>query len=327
MTATDLRAQVLVTAEQLALEMGLVVGDRTVAKAPLVLDVRWTLPPAGQVYDGLAAYQTGHLPRAVFVDLDTELAEPPTPTAGRHPLPKRIRLQTASRLWGQRKNVPVVAYDDWSGLAAARAWWLLRDVGVKDVRILDGGLAAWRRAGLPISTEDFAPLPGDNTLFKPGQMPQVDADGVAALAVDPDVLLLDARAGERYRGEVEPIDPRAGHIPGAISAPTSDNLNADGTFRSAAELIERFVALGVRVPAESVILRDESVILREVAGSPDTGVSQQVAVYCGSGVTAAHQIAALASIGVEAALYPGSWSQWANDETRPIATGPNPMGE
>jgi thiosulfate/3-mercaptopyruvate sulfurtransferase len=194
------------------------------------------------------------------------------------------------RAWGVNDGDPVVAYDATGNLAAARAWWLLRDAGLPDVRLLDGGLAAWTAAGHPLETGDVTPEPGTATLTG-GALPTIDIDDAAAW---PGVLL-DARAGERYRGEVEPVDPRAGHIPGAVSAPTSENLAEDGTFRSADELRERFAGLGVR-PGDDV------------------------AVYCGSGVTAAHTIAALRIAGIDAALYPGSWSQWSSDENRPVAT-------
>jgi thiosulfate/3-mercaptopyruvate sulfurtransferase len=168
---------------------------------------------------------------------------------------------------------------------------------VPDVRLLDGGRAAWQRAGGPLETGEVEPEPGTVTLTG-GGMPVLDADAAAALPRTGGVLL-DARAGERYRGEVEPIDPRAGHVPGAVSAPTTENLAPDGTFLPVAVLSERFAALGARPGAT-------------------------VGVYCGSGVTAAHEVAALAAAGVEAALWPGSWSQWSADPTRPAATGPDP---
>ena len=188
----------------------------------------------------------------------------------------------------------MVAYDDNGNLAAARAWWLLRWAGFGDVRLLDGGLAAWVAAGGPLETDDVVPEPGDVTLDG-GHAPTIDIDGAASY---PGVLL-DARAAERYAGETEPIDPKAGHIPGAISAPTTDNLDDTGRFRPAEELRRRFEALGVR------------------EGSA-------VATYCGSGVTAAHEVAALAIAGFDAALYPGSWSQWSNHDDRPVATGTAP---
>lgn len=250
-----------------------------------LLDVRWQLggPP------GIEDYCAGHIPGAVFVDLDTELAAPPSPERGRHPLPDIADLQAAARRWGIREGQTVVAYDATGNLAAARAWWLLRWAGIGDVRLLDGGLAAWEGE---LATGDEHAAPGDVTLG-PGHLPTIELDEVAAFARR--ATLLDARAGERFRGIVEPVDPRAGHIPGAVSAPTTENLAADGRFRPAAELRERFERLGV------------------------TG---EVGVYCGSGVTAAHELAALAIAGYEnAALYPGSFSQWSNRPELPVATG------
>jgi thiosulfate/3-mercaptopyruvate sulfurtransferase len=284
----DPRSEVFVSVDELAAD---VAGNRS----PVLLDVRWALAAAGQTFDGLSRYRAGHIPGAVFVSLDAELAAPPAPVLGRHPLPDSAAFQAAARRWGIRQDSRVVAYDGTGAMAAARAWWLLRYSGVSDVRLLDGGLPAWERAGLPVESGDVAPPPGD-VVLTPGHLPVLDADGAARLARDG--LLLDARAGERFRGEVEPIDPKAGHIPGAVSAPTSDNLEPDGTFRSAGELRSRFTALGVVAEAD------------------------RVGVYCGSGVTAAHEAAVLASLGIEAALYPGSWSQWSHDDARPVATGP-----
>jgi thiosulfate/3-mercaptopyruvate sulfurtransferase len=257
----------------------------------VLLDVRWALGDDR----GRARHLEGHLPRAVFVDLETELADPPSAAQGRHPLPSVQRLQAAARRWGINDSDAVVVYDASGGLAAARAWWLLRWGGLTDVRILDGGLDAWRRAGGPMETGDVVPEPGDVTL-PGGCMPVLTIDEAAALP-DSGGVLLDARARERYRGEVEPIDPRRGHVPGAVSAPTTGNLAADGTFRPRAEITARFAELGV-------------------------GPGARVAAYCGSGVTAAHEIAALAVAGIDAALWPGSWSEWAADPGRPVATGP-----
>ncbi|MER7199405.1 sulfurtransferase [Streptomyces sp. CB01635] len=260
---------------------------------PVLLDVRWALgDPHGRVH-----YAAGHIPGAVYVDLDTELAAPPSPTGGRHPLPDLADLQAAARGWGVRAGRPVVVYDDSGNTAAARAWWLLRYAGVADVTLLDGALSAWRSAGQPL--ESGAPAdqaPGDIVL-RPGGLPVTDADGAAELVARG--LLLDARAAERYRGEVEPVDPRAGHIPGAVSAPTGENLAADGTFLPAEVLRKRFASRGAAEAA-------------------------RVGVYCGSGVTAAHQIAALALAGFDATLFPGSWSSWSADPARPAVTGPLP---
>ena len=257
----------------------------------VLLDVRWALGDDR----GREHYLEGHLPGAVFVDLESELADPPSAADGRHPLPSLQRLQEAARRWGISSGDVVVAYDASGGLAAARAWWLLRWGGLADVRLLDGGVDAWRNAGGLLEAGDVVPEPGE-VMLTGGGMPVLSIDEAAALPSGGG-LLLDARAGERYRGEVEPVDPRAGHVPGAVSAPTTENLAADGSFRSAEELRRRFAALGA------------------TAGRP-------LGVYCGSGVTAAHEVAALAVAGVEAALWPGSWSQWSNDPARPAATGP-----
>jgi thiosulfate/3-mercaptopyruvate sulfurtransferase len=278
-------------------------------RPPTLLDVRWRLggPP------GRELYQAGHIPGAVFVDLDRELAGPPGP-GGRHPLPAAGDFESAMRHAGVDGGGLVVVYDEADSTAAARAWWLLRYFGHPSVRVLDGGFRAWTAAGhaavpgpsgapgapgtieLP-GTPSIAPAPGTplgDFSASPGHLPLLDADRAAALAGPG--LLLDARAGERYRGEVEPVDPVAGHIPGAVSAPTAENVNADGTFRPAADLAARFAGLGA------------------------TGVD--VGVYCGSGVTAAHETLALTVAGLPAALYVGSWSDWITNPDRPVATGP-----
>ena len=255
---------------------------------PVVLDVRWQLGDD----DGHARYRTGHIPGAVYVDLDSQLAGPPSPEAGRHPLPEIDALTEAARSWGIDDTSPVVVYDDNGNLAAARAWWLLRWGGHRDVRLLDGGLAAWRDSGMRLSSGDTPVRPGNVTL-QAGSLPVATIDDVAALGSDDSkTVLVDARAGERYRGEVEPIDPRAGHIPGAISLPTSENIDASGRFRAASDLRERFAQAGVT---------DGSAVV----------------AYCGSGVNAAHEIAALEIAGLSGTLYPGSWSQWSADPARP----------
>ncbi|WP_353814757.1 sulfurtransferase [Agromyces sp. SYSU T00266] len=256
-----------------------------------VLDVRWTLAEP----DGSGAYRSGHVPGAVYVDLDTELADHSATGEGRHPLPSEAAFQRAMRRWGLHDGDTAVVVDDAAGMSSARAWWLLRHAGFDDARILDGGLAAWRAAGLPIEQGDVTPEPGDATA-RFGAMPVIDLDEADALGVAEGGVLLDARAGERYRGEVEPIDPRAGHIPGAVSAPAADNLDGDGRFLPAGALRARFAALGV-------------------------DGKHPVAAYCGSGVNAAHEVAALAVAGIDAALYPGSFSQWSNHPERPVATG------
>lgn len=261
-----------------------------------LLDVRWTV----MAPDGRPAYLQGHLPGAVFVDLDADLADHSATGRGRHPLPTPEALQASARRWGLNDGDAVVVYDDWNGQAASRAWWLLRAAGITDVRILDGGWSAWRRFGGPAESGEVVTEPGEVTISSVDGVAAVDIAEVAIQSKWGDIQILDARAAARYRGDEEPLDPRAGHIPRAISAPTAENLNADGTFRSAAELRERFGELGVEH-------------------------SPVVTVYCGSGVTATHQIAALAIAGYDAALYPGSWSEWSSDPQRPVATGPDPF--
>ncbi len=276
---------VLISPDRLAVEIAS-------AAPPVVLDVRWRLDRP----DGRPTYLAGHLPGAVYVDLETELAEHGEPAAGRHPLPSIERLQAAARRWGISDGDPVVVYDDLDNLSSARAWWLLTAAGVQDVRILDGALRAWTTAGHALQPGDVVPVPGDASL-RYGRLPTIDLNGAAAFPSRG--ILLDARASERYRGDREPVDPRAGHIPGAVSAPTADNVDADGRFLPAAALRARFEAVGVRD-------------------------GDDVAVYCGSGVTASHEIAALTIAGFRPALYPGSWSQWSNQPDRPIAVGAEP---
>lgn len=259
---------------------------------PVVLDVRWTLtgPP------GREAYDAGHLPNARYVDLDTELADPTHTTGGgRHPLPNPDTFAAAMRRAGVNADSDVVVYGAPDGFGAARAWWCLRYFGHQSVRVLDGGYAAWVEAGLPVETAQPRPAPGD-FVARPGGMPRLEADQAARIARDG--VLLDARAGERYRGEVEPMDPVAGHIPGAHNLPTAANLDENGRFRPAAELRDRFAAAGV-----------------------DGG--QELGAYCGSGVSAAQEVLALQLAGIPAALYVGSWSDWVSDRERPVATGPD----
>ncbi|MEV4081441.1 sulfurtransferase [Nonomuraea fuscirosea] len=253
-----------------------------------VLDVRWRLggPPGEQFY------REGHIDGALYCDLDTDLAAPPGP-GGRHPLPGAAEFQRAMRRLGVSDGRPVVVYDDAGSTVAARAWWALRYFGHPDVRVLDGGLPAWIEAGLPVTKEIPRPEEGDFTA-RPGGMPALTADEASALARRG--VLLDARAGERYRGEVEPVDPVAGHVPGAVSAPTTDNVGPDGRFLDPESLRARFAALGA-------------------------GAGVEAGTYCGSGVTAAHEVLAMEVAGLPAALYVGSWSNWVADPTRPVATG------
>jgi thiosulfate/3-mercaptopyruvate sulfurtransferase len=251
-----------------------------------VLDVRYRLGgPAGW-----EEYVAGHVPGAAYVDVGSGLAAPPG-AGGRHPLPDAEVFAAAMRRAGVRADRPVVAYDDWAGQAAGRCWWLLRHHGHEDVRVLDGGWAAWRADGGEVETGSPEIAPGDFEAG-PGAMPVVEAEGVLDVPV-----LVDARAQERFRGEREPVDPVAGRIPGAVNVPTSANLGADGRFRSTGQLRA----------------------LYEAAGVPLDGT--EVAVYCGSGVTAVHDVIALELLGVRAALYPGSWSGWITDPERPVERG------
>ncbi|MGB2572072.1 sulfurtransferase [Micromonospora citrea] len=280
-------------AETPLIEPGQLAAELSRPEPPTLLDVRWRLagPP------GRDDYAAGHLPGAVFVDLDTALCGPPG-VAGRHPLPDPAALQAALRAAGVRAGHPVVVYDGGDGMAAARAWWTLRWAGHRQVRLLHGGWPAWLAAGLPTSTETPTPAPGDVTV-RPGALPVLDTAAAAALAAADAGVLLDVRAAPRYRGESEPIDPVAGHVPGAVNLPAPQYV-ADGRFPSAEALRERFAAVGVTGDAP-------------------------VGAYCGSGVTAAQAVLALHLAGrPDAALYVGSWSEWVADPARPVATGQTP---
>jgi thiosulfate/3-mercaptopyruvate sulfurtransferase len=260
-----------------------------------LLDVRWRLDEP----EGRPAYLDGHLPGAVYVDLDGELAQRGgDPRDGRHPLPSIQRLQAAARRWGLRHGDTVVVYDDVHSVAAARAWWVLTRSGVADVRVLDGGLRAWLVAGGHLYTGDVQPRPGTIVLH----------EITAGLAGIDDVedwpssgILLDVRAPDRYRGETEPMDPVGGHIPGAVNLPTTLHLEA-GRFREPEAIRGAFASVGVR------------------EGIP-------TAAYCGSGIAACHTALAGAIAGIDVTVYPGSWSQWSNSRGRPVATGASPANE
>lgn len=248
-----------------------------------ILDVRWQLAEP----DGRQAYERGHIPGAVYVSLEDELSDHSITGHGRHPLPAGRAVEAAARRWGVRAGRPVVVYDDWNRAGSARAWWVLTAAGIPDVRVLDGGLAAWTG---DLESGAVVPEPGDVTVahsdLYSGALPTLTAE--EAIAVE---TLLDARAPERFRGDVEPIDPVAGHIPGARNVPSTGLLADDGTFLTEAELAEVL------------------------------GGAANVGAYCGSGVTASVLVVALATLGVDAALYPGSWSEWSSDSARPVATG------
>jgi thiosulfate/3-mercaptopyruvate sulfurtransferase len=282
----EVRDQVLITVTELA--AAIEAGD-----ALSILDVRWRVDEP----DGRPAYLDGHIPGAVYVSLDDELSDHSITGRGRHPLPSGPRLQAAARRWGIRDDSLVVVYDDWNRAGSARAWWVLSAAGLPNVRILDGGLAAWQAAGHTVDTGQVEPSPGNVTVpqddLYTGRQPTL----TSKQAVAGGITLVDARAPERFRGDVEPLDPVAGHIPGAQNLPSTAVLASDGTFLGD-------FALGQ-------LLSDHGI-------HPEAPIG----AYCGSGVTACVTIAALAAMGRPAALFPGSWSQWSSDSTLPVARGP-----
>jgi thiosulfate/3-mercaptopyruvate sulfurtransferase len=262
--------------------------------ALVIADVRWY--PDGS---GRARFEEGHIPGAVFVDVDSDLASPKTAESGRHPLPSPETFAQAMELGGIGDEERIVAYDDAGGSNAARLWWMLSVIG-HQAAVLDGGLQAWPG---PLEVGPSRPRPGGGR-FTPRPWPRdriVDAEAVDRLRRDSNTVVLDARAPERYRAEVEPIDPVAGHIPGARSAAWNENLDPrTGKFLSPEVLRERYRARGVEEGGEIV-------------------------AYCGSGVTSCHDVLALELAGIQGAkLYVGSWSEWITDPSRPVATGPEP---
>jgi len=264
----------------------------------VVVDCRFNLqePAAGR-----RLYAEGHIPGAWFADLDQDLAGPRQPHLGRHPLPDVAALERLFAGFGIGPDTRVVAYDDSGGALAARLWWLLRYLGHTRVSLLDGGLTAWRHAGLPESTAVPAPRSGAFRA-RPGCMPVLSTADVERELAGGRLALLDVRARERYLGRTEPIDPVAGHVPGALSAPFSANLGPDGRFRSPAELRRHYQAL--------------------LADHPQTAV----ACMCGSGVTACHGVLALELAGLPGAgLYAGSWSEWIRSPDRPVAREADPL--
>jgi thiosulfate/3-mercaptopyruvate sulfurtransferase len=255
-----------------------------------IVDVRWYL---GEPERGPAAYASGHIPGAVYADLEAHLSAADGP--GRHPLPLRSHTAVTLGALGIGDEHRVAAYDDRGGAIAARLWWMLRDLGHDRVRVLDGGFPAWIEAGLPISTEPTRPEPARLTV-RVGPTRRIDRAGLAGRLGD--VTLLDARDPERFRGEEEPIDPVAGHIPTARNVPHAGNVDDRGRFLDSETLAARYTAAGV--------------------GDRDT------VVYCGSGVTACHDVLAMRLAGLpESILYPGSWSDWCT-AGMPVATGPEP---
>ena len=259
------------------------------ARPLVLLDVRWALDGSTGEHSHLA----GHLPGAVYVDLDTELAAPASPAAGRHPLPAPEDFAATLRRVGVTEDARIVAYDDTDGGPAARLVWMLRALG-HDASVLSGGVHAWNG---PLETGPVTPEPTEVPVRDWPAESLASADEVATAD---GAVVIDARAPERYRGEVEPVDPRAGHVPGAVNLPYAGNLDEERRFRPAEELRERFSAAGVTADGETI-------------------------VYCGSGVTATHDLLALEAAGfTRARLFPGSWSQWSADPDRPVAVGPNP---
>jgi thiosulfate/3-mercaptopyruvate sulfurtransferase len=282
----ETRTQILITATELA--------DLIRAGDPVtILDVRWRLDEP----DGHPAYLQGHIPGAVYVSLEDELSDHTISGRGRHPLPSGRNVEASARRWGVRQGVPTVVYDDWNRAGSARAWWVLTAAGLADVRILDGGLSAWRSAGDSLATGPVAPPPGNATALHDdlyaGALPTLTAQQVG----DADVTLLDARAPERFRGEVEPVDRVAGHIPGAKNLPSGDVLAGDGTFLAEGALAQLLSEHGIEHDG-------------------------RLGAYCGSGVTASITLAALATMGYQAALFPGSWSEWSSDPARAVAREP-----
>jgi thiosulfate/3-mercaptopyruvate sulfurtransferase len=263
-------------------------------RPPLLADVRWNLGgPSGK-----PEFEGSHIAGAVWVDLETQLASPPG-VGGRHPLPTPAAFGQAMRDIGVRQDSLVVAYDAANSQAAARLWWLLTDAGHRAVKVLNGGFAAWKAAGMPTVSGPSAPAAAGDFIAHSGQRPQHAAAEIRARLGSLDApILIDVRTPERYAGEKEPIDPVAGHIPGAINLPWDSNVCADGRFRPADEIARRFAEVGGK---------------------------QDAVLCCGSGITATHSLLALESAGLcGTALYPGSWSEWISEPSRPIATGTNP---
>jgi len=259
-----------------------------------VIDCRSDL---GDASAGELSFARGHIPGAVYAHLDHDLSAPRTPWSGRHPLPEPATLAATFGRLGIGAGTQVVACDESGGAYAARLWWLLRWLGHREVAVLDGGLQAWRAEHRPLVATTSA-VDAREFTARPDHAAYVSADEVASLLGRGAAVLLDARARERYEGRIEPLDPKAGHVPGALSHPFSTNLGADGRFLPALALRARFSALLGSAPPSAIVS------------------------MCGSGVTACHTLLALEIAGLEGArLYPGSWSEWSRDPGRPVATG------
>lgn len=262
----------------------------------VVVDCRFSLAEPDR---GRASYDQSHIPGAVYAHLDEDLSSPVVPgRTGRHPLPDPEAMAARLGEWGIGPGVQVVAYDDSKGGIAVRLWWILGWLGHDDVAVLNGGWPAWEAQGLPTRAGQEPPPAPRRFVAAPRPERTATVADVAAAGGDPGTALIDARAAPRYRGEEEPIDPVAGHIPGAVSAPWADNVDAEGRFRSPDELRARFAPLlEGREPGRAIC-------------------------YCGSGVTANHDVLAMVHAGLaRPRLYPGSWSEWITDPSRPVATG------
>lgn len=261
----------------------------------VIVDTRWYLLNPAQ---GQEEYLTSHIAGAIYLSIDNDLSAAAWDGPGRHPLPKADRFIATMSNAGIDHECHVVIYDSAGGSTSTRLWWLLRYYGHTRVSILDGGWQGWIAAGGAVAQGNET-RSARTFVGSPDRTMTVDADQVDQLRYDTQVLILDARAHERYTGAVEPFGPRAGHVPGAVSAPFANNLNADGTLKSVNELTAHYHALGAHT-------------------------AQQVVCYCGSGVTATHDIFALHLAGIDATLYPGSWSDWSSQDERPITTGEQP---
>jgi thiosulfate/3-mercaptopyruvate sulfurtransferase len=270
---------------------------QALAQGARAVDCRFDVAADADPARGERDWRQSHLPGAVYAHLDRDLADLSVPGRGRHPLPTAAAFAATLSRWGLRADDPVIAYDDGSGAMAARLWWLLRLAGHANAAVLDGGIAAWRAAGLPEDALAPAPAPTRRVVqFDTAAI--ADSVEIDRMREDPSKLLLDARAAPRFRGEVEPIDPVAGHVPGARNRPFSENLEANGCFKGEDRLREEFgVLLAGRTPHDVVLM-------------------------CGSGVTACHHLLAMTHAGLSGArIYAGSWSEWIGDPGRPVARG------
>jgi thiosulfate/3-mercaptopyruvate sulfurtransferase len=271
-------------------ELAALLADRP----PIVIDVSFDLADTDS---GERRYRESHLPGAHYLHLDRELSSAKTGRNGRHPLPGRAAFARTIGALGVTPETQVVCYDAQGGVYAARLWWMLRWLGHDAVAVLDGGYAKWVREGRPVTTEVPTVRPATFALRRVG--PFLSADDVLANLEGHRITLIDARGAERYRGDVEPLDPVAGHIPGAINRPYTQNVEADGTFKSPEKLHAEFAALTGNSPPATIVN------------------------YCGSGVSACHNLLAMEIAGIRGSmLYPGSWSEWCADPARPVARGP-----